>query len=810
MSHTLVIVESPAKCKKIEQYLGPGYKCIASFGHIRTLHGLGSINITNDFHPTYTVLDSKKQNITKLRSAIKSAKNVLLASDDDREGEAIAWHICKTFSLPVNTTKRILFHEVTKPALQRAVKTATTINMNTVYAQQARQVLDLLVGFTISPILWSNITKKTKSSLSAGRCQTPALRLVYDNQKEINAAPGDKVYQTTGYFTNKNLPFQLTTQYDTEEAMSAFLEETVHHDHVYQCGKLRKVTRQPPEPFTTSTLQQKASNELRFSPKQTMIVCQSLYEAGHITYMRTDSKTYSKVFVDSVSKYVTSHPKYAKYIHPEVERLTRTTETPPKTKTKTCSDTNAQEAHEAIRPTDITRDEVKDMDSQQKRMYAMIWRNTLESCMSPSQGQGVTATVSAPKTTTKSEPTLKNPKHEYRYSTERIIFPGWKIVGGYEEDESLFTYLQTIKAGSVLPYKKITSLVSMKNLKSHYTEARLVQLLEKQGIGRPSTFSSLIDKIQERNYVKKTNITGKTIACIDFELENDELSQIETEREFGGERSKLVIQPVGTLVIEFLIKHFDTLFHYDYTKTMEDALDSIANGKKVWHSLCRECYEDMNSQASTLTTKDKAVIKIDDKHTYMVGKYGPVIRCITNTTASQGKSKSKSKKQKDTFMSVRQDIDIEKLRRGEYTLEEIVVQDARYKRVLGTYKNKDVVLQEGKYGLYVSWNKINKTVSLQDLNKTREEVILEDVVTESKNVFERATASKPNVPERNLGIYQSKTSKVAKKDASVVVRDGKYGLYVRWNKRNVSVSKLGKDIADIKLFDVIQFLDGKK
>lgn len=809
MSHTLVIVESPAKCKKIEQYLGPGYRCIASFGHIRTLRGLESIDVSKDFHPTYTALESKKQQIAKLRQAIKSAKTVLLAADDDREGEAIAWHICKTFSLPVNTTKRIIFHEITQTALQRAVKNATTINMNTVWAQQARQVLDLLVGYTISPILWNNITKKTKSSLSAGRCQTPALRLVYDNQKEIDGVPGDKVYQTTGYFTHKNLPFQLTTQYSTETEMSDFLEETVNHEHVYQCGKPRNVTKQPPEPFTTSTLQQKASGELRFSPKQTMIICQALYEAGYITYMRTDSKTYSKEFVDAVKKYVTTQPKYTKYIHPEVDRLTirgeaakHTKQTKHTKKAQAEPDSNAQEAHEAIRPTDITKTEAKDMDSQQQRMYAMIWRNTLESCMAPSQHQGVTASISAPiiatQNTTNSKKTqTQKTKHEYRYSTEITIFPGWKIVSGYEEDDSLFTYLQTIKANTVLPYKKITSQVSMKNLKAHYTEARLVQLLEKQGIGRPSTFSSLIDKIQERNYVKKTNISGKKITCIDFELEDDELSQIETQREFGGERAKLVIQPIGTLVIEFLMKHFDDLFQYDYTKHMEDTLDMIAQGNKVWHTLCQQCYADMHRQAAALTTKDKAIIKIDETHTYMVGKYGPVIRCA-----------NPKKRGKDTFLSVREDIDIEKLRRGEYLLEEIVAQDTRYKRVLGTYKNNNVVLQEGKYGLYVSWTTVNKSVSLQELNKTREEVTLEDIVTETKNIFEVTSAQKMTVPERNLGIYQSPNQKVAKKDAVVILRDGKYGLYVRWNKRNVSVSKLNKDIDEIKLVDVTQFLDG--
>ena len=304
MTYTLLIVESPAKCGKIEKYLGPGYKCIASFGHICELNGLTSIDIQNDFRPTFTTMESKSQQITKLRNTIAKAGDVMLAADDDREGEAIAWHLCQEFNLPVSTTKRIIFHEITEKALKKAVKEPGRINMNIVHAQQARQILDVLVGFNISPILWQKISQNTKTGLSAGRCQSPALRLIYDNQKAIDSSPGRKVYNTTGYFTQKNLPFVLNYNYDNEDDIVDFLEQSVNHDHIYACSKPRNTTKSQPTPFTTSGLQQAASNELRISPKDTMKCCQKLYEGGYITYMRTDSTTYSKVFLEAADLFI--------------------------------------------------------------------------------------------------------------------------------------------------------------------------------------------------------------------------------------------------------------------------------------------------------------------------------------------------------------------------------------------------------------------------------------------------------------------------------------------------------------------------
>ena len=709
MVKILVIVESPAKCKKIESYLGPGYKCIASFGHIQELNGLKCVDFANHFKPNFSPIPTKKQQITKIRNAIRDCDEVLLATDDDREGEAIAWHICEVFKQPILTTKRIIFHEVTKTALQNAVTNPTIVNMNQVHAQQARQILDLIVGYKLSPVLWENISRNSKSGLSAGRCQTPALRIVYDNQCDINKSPGTKVYNTVGYFTNKTLPFNLDFHYNNEKEIEEFLKESVNYTHKYSCSEPRKTTKNPPTPFTTSGLQQMASNELKFSPKDTMRICQTLYEGGFITYMRTDSKTYSKEFTDKAGVYIDK--KWGKkYVHPNIDRLCeRKEETKEKKtkgkkkekKTKGKKDNNAQEAHESIRPTNIETIKLpENIGNREKRMYKLIWRNTVESCMSPANYSSITAKMSSPN------------NHFYKYSTELAIFPGWKIVNGYEKENPIYQYLLSLKQDSIFDYKKITAKISMKDLKSHYTEAKLVQLLEQKGIGRPSTFSSLIDKIQERNYVKKENVQGKKVKCIDFELIGEELSEESTEREFGNEKNKLVLQPLGMIVIEFLIKHFDALFQYDYTKNMEDTLDIIAKGNSIWYELCSKCLNEIDTLAKHLKPKSREQYTIDEHHTYMIGKYGPVIKCTID--------------KKTSFKHVKKDIDIQLLKEGKYKLEDIVVENAQSKNVLGTYNDEDMILKKGKFGLYVTWG--TNTKSLNGIGKREEDIKLEDVI----------------------------------------------------------------------------------
>jgi len=302
LQKSLVIVESPAKCKKIEEYLGPGYKCIASFGHLREINSLDNIDFQNGFKIKYSIIDSpiKKKQIEKIRKEITDSCEVILATDDDREGEAIAWHICELFDLNVLKTKRILFHEITEKAIKEAIKNPTIIHMNTVYAQQARQVLDLIVGFKVSPLLWTKINK----GLSAGRCQTPALKIIYDNDDEIKKNINNKVFNTIGYFTKKGIVFTNSKEYETEEEIELFLDKSISFQHIFTRNDPIKVFKKQPEPFTTSRIQQVCSNKLHISPKETMKICQELYESGYITYMRTDSKKYSKEFIETTKKYI--------------------------------------------------------------------------------------------------------------------------------------------------------------------------------------------------------------------------------------------------------------------------------------------------------------------------------------------------------------------------------------------------------------------------------------------------------------------------------------------------------------------------
>tara|TARA_R110001592_G_scaffold63219_9_gene193534 strand:- start:4413 stop:6692 length:2280 start_codon:yes stop_codon:yes gene_type:complete len=683
MFYTLLIVESPAKCKKIESYLGSSYKCMASYGHITQLSGLESIDIDNNFKPKFEIMDEKKQQISKLKKAIKDAKEVILASDDDREGEAIAWHICKVFKLPVKTTKRIIFNEITKKAIQDAVKSPGVINMNTVYAQHARQILDILIGFKISPVLWKKIS--IKSGLSAGRCQTPALRLIYENQKDIDNSPGTKVYTTTGYFTSKNIPFILNKDYDEELEVKTFLEKSVNYDHIYDYDVQKESIKKAPTPFTTSTLQQSSSNEFKLSPKATMKACQTLYEGGFITYMRTDSSTYSEEFIEKMRKYIEKSYS-SEYIRDDIQQLTL----------RNNKDTNTQEAHEAIRPTNIEFENVnKELGHNEYRLYKLIRKNTLETGMSSAKYSVIKANICGPD------------ELKYNYTAEQVIFPGWQIVNGYEKISEIYAYFKTLKGKKKVNYKKITSKVTLKNLKTHYTESRLVNLLEKNGIGRPSTFSSLVDKIQQRNYVKKTNIKGKNINCIDFELVDDEITKHENEREFGNEKNKLVIEPVGILVIQILLGHFNKLFEYEFTKNMEDKLDEIANGEKIWYTLCEECLEQIDELSNGLID-NKEEIKIDDNHTYIIGQYGPVIKCIENNNVS--------------FKKIKEDIDFEKITKGLYKIEEIV--DDSKNRILGYIENKPVTLKKGKYGLYFTHN--DNSIAATHINKEIDEITIED------------------------------------------------------------------------------------
>ena len=739
----LIIVESPAKCKKIEDYLGYNYKCIASYGHLRTLESLKNIDYANNFKPEFTIIENKKQQINKLTKAIQSSSEVYIATDDDREGEAIGWHICQLFNLPIETTKRIIFHEVTKSALENAVNNPTTINMDLVYAQQARQILDLIVGFTLSPLLWKHISRKSKQGLSAGRCQSPALKLIYDNQKEINENPGKITYTINGYFTSNNLMFTLNKEFDDKEKVESFLEESINHDHIIKKDAIKKLSKKPPEPFITSTLQQSCNNEYHISPKETMKICQKLYEEGCITYMRTDSKVYSKEFIKKTKDFI--NKEYGdKYISSNIDSLSEKQKEAKKKETKKKKkedDNKAQEAHEAIRPTDVN---VKSLTSEkftprEKKVYLLIWKNTVKSCMSDAVVNSLMTKISAPIDL------------QYKYSCEEIIFLGWKIVDTNEMSNPNFNLLKSIKDNSTIDYNKITAKNTLKALKSHINEAKLVKLLEEKGIGRPSTFSSLVDKIQERGYVKKDNVKGKKMKCIDFELIENEIEEIETEKEFGNEQNKLIIQPIGNMVTEFLMSNFDEIVGYDYTKNMEDTLDIIAKGKHIWHKLCESCYKELYMKANELKSETKKEIKIDDKHVYMIAKYGPVIKCTDGEDIS--------------FKKVKKDIDYEKLTNGGYTLDELIDGSNDTGKYLGIYKDEKIFLKRGKFGLYVTWGDNKK--SLTYMKKEEHNITYDDVIQ---------FIEKPTNIIRNL-------------HETLSIRNGKYGNYIYYKTQTMKKPK---------------------
>jgi DNA topoisomerase-1 len=772
MSYKLVIVESPAKCEKIESYLGSEYKCVASFGHLQELKSLKDIDINNNCKPRFSPIQSKSKQIDYIRSKIINAKEVILATDDDREGEAISWHICNLFNLPITTTKRIIFHEITKPAILQAINNPTILNMNIVNSQFGRQILDILVGYKITPVLWEKISRTKK--LSAGRCQTIALRLVYDRQNEINNSKSVKSYNTTGYFSDKNIPFTLNHNFEDEKQLIVFLEDSKTHTHNLVIEKPKDSIRHPPLPFNTSSLQQAASNELHCSPKVTMFLCQKLYESGYITYMRTETKKYSNDFIKSATEFITN--SYGNnYVNSSITSF----------KLEDPSNNTTTQPHEAIRPTNISLMPASiDITKQEKLMYNLIWKNTIESCMSNALFKTLLVKINAPQ------------KYEYSYCCESVVFLGWKIIAYNNNKNSAidatktmaYEYLPKI-TNKLLPYKKIVSKLTLKAIKSHYGEACLINLLEEKGIGRPSTFSSLIEKIQNRGYVKLENITGQLISCQDYYLETNTISVVKEDRQFGNEKNKLVIQPTGILVIELLIRLYPTLFDYEYTKNMESNLDIIAHGNKNYWELCLDCLREINNlnnlnnlntpkQVKTLIKSEDIII--DNNHVYMIGKYGPVIKCLISDPP--------------TFLSVKQSIDLTKLKNQEYKLEDIIEKNVVLNKILGKYNGTDVILKKGKFGLYVCWDKNKK--SLNNINTEESKIVLEDVI----KIIENNKSSNENILRE------------ISKEISIRKGKGSYGDYIFYKTSKMSkpkfikLNKFKEDYLTCPSINIINFI----
>lgn len=752
MTYILLIVESPAKCSKIESFLGQGYKVIGSCGHITHLSSLEQINIAANYSPTFNIIESKQQQIAKIKKAISGSREVILATDDDREGEAIAWHIAQVFKLDVEKTKRIIFHEITENAIKVALANPRTINMNVVYAQQGRQILDLLVGFTITPLLWKSIVANSKNSLSAGRCQSPALRLVYDNYKAIKESPGTLSFNCVGYFTGKNIEFVLNKNHTSHDSINEFLELSTTHDHILSKASVKTLIQSPPYPFSTSTLQQAASNSLNMSPKETMSYAQKLYEDGLITYMRTPSKSYCQDFIEQCKAFISV--KYGAYYVANYDDL----------QSLTCimgsSTLGNEDAHEAIRPTNIALETLDSAhySAKHNKLYKLIYTNSLESVMSNACYNQLNVSISAP-----------HDSH-YKYSALENTFLGWKIVNAKCEEKH-YHYLKNIKEG-LIDYKKITCKETLKDLKSHYSEAHLVQLLEQKGIGRPSTFSSLIDKIQERNYVKKEHVQGKKINSTDYTLIEDTISKETNAKEFGNEKNKLVITQLGIITIEFLITHFNKLFDYEYTKLMEYDLDAIALGAKAYYDVCDECTSlmktlidrsnlNVNIINSNKTKCDKLQIALDDKHTYIIGKNGPTIK-YTKEDGTLG------------FYGVKKNIDIDLLKAGRYSLEDVLETTEDSIKNLGLYKEQPVYLKYGSYGYYLECGLVRKSLNSVKINVPFKELTLEDAIT----ILESCD------PASN--------SLVRHISNSLSIRKGKYGDYLFYKSETMKKPKFLK------------------
>lgn len=726
----LVIVESPSKCKTIEKYLGEGYKCVATFGHLRTIASLKDIDIENGFTPTYNIISDvyKPKQVEALRLEIANASDVVLACDADREGEAIAFSVCQLFGLCPLTTDRIIFREITESAIQHAIRNPTRINMNVVYAQQARQILDLLVGYKVTPYLWKSISRTYEFGMSAGRCQTPALRLVYDNyleNKELGA--GVQAYSVVGYFTNQTIAFKLEENIEEESDLLDFLNDSKENDHTFTRTSPVQKTRHSPTPFTTSTIQQTASNEYNYSPKETMKCCQELYEAGYITYMRTDCATYCSSFIAEAHAFIV-----AKYGDTFVSRTIR-----PST---------AELAHEAIRPTNILTKTAESVSVRAIKMYSLIWRRTVESCMADAIVSVITAKISAPVSV-------------YSLVSENVVFQGWMKVKPQKE-ASDFDYLMSLKQGIDTPFIRITAQVSFRKCPNHYTEAYLVQLLEKRGIGRPSTFSSIVDKNQERKYIVKQNIDGRKVECREYLLEPaSAIKQTINERVFGAEKNKLVVQPTGVLVIEFLLTHFAKLFEYSYTDTLEQLLDLISIGEMDWVSVCAKCHSEITQMCALTPSDTKCNIRIDDMHEYIIGKNGPVIKM----TAEDGKV---------SFKPAKKDIDMSVPRTLDEVLEKIT------SRPLGNYQDKELTVRAGKFGTYVTWGANSKSMPALG-NRPIENITYADVF----QILEKDGVMNPAV---SVG-YVREVSK------NISIRKGKYGSdYIFYKTTKMKTPKFFK------------------
>lgn len=754
MIKNLIIVESPAKAKTIEGYLGKDFIVKSSFGHVRDLpKGNNAIDVENRFKPTYVVSDDKKEVVSQLRKLAKEAEIVWLASDDDREGEAISWHLTEALNLNDKQTRRIVFREITKSAILNAISTPRGIDMHLVNAQQARRILDRLVGFELSPVLW----KKIKTGLSAGRVQSVAVRLVVEREREIERHKAAASFRITANFDvqGRTLEAELPTKYKTEEEAQAFLQQCIGADYTIENLEQKPLKRTPAPPFTTSTLQQEASRKLYFSVAQTMTVAQRLYEAGKISYMRTDSVNLSEEAIQGASREIQTSFG---------ERFVKTR----RFKTKSAS---AQEAHEAIRPTDFSRMVASD-DRNEQRLYELIWKRAIASQMADAEIEKTTVTIGI----------STQPEQKLQATGEVIKFEGFLKV--YIEskddeedgnDEDVKGMLPPLSIGQGIKLRQMLATQRYTRPAARYTEASLVKKLEEMGIGRPSTYAPTISTIQKRGYVEKDNREGKERPYRVLTLKNDAIGS-ETKTEItGAEKSKLFPTDTAMVVNDFLIEHFPNVIDYSFTARVEAEFDEIAQGQKVWEDMLENFYGKFHQRIESSESINRADVSGaralgSDPATgktilARLGRYGPFVQ-LGEENAETG--------EKPVYASLRKGQFIESL-----SLEE-AMDLFKLPRIVGMYEDKEMITAIGRFGPYIRHEGkfYSLPKALDPMTLTAEEAI------ELINAKRKADAEKliKDFPE----------------NPDVQVLNGRYGPYIVVGKKNVKIPK-GKEPEELTL-----------
>jgi DNA topoisomerase-1 len=742
MAKNLVIVESPAKAKTIEGFLGKEYTVKSSYGHVRDLNkNTLSVDIEKDFEPEYEISDDKKALVAELRKLSKASDTVWLASDEDREGESISWHLYEALDLKKKDTKRIVFHEITKSAILEAIENPRDIDMGLVAAQQARRVLDRLVGYELSPLLW----KKVKPSLSAGRVQSVAVRLIVEREEEIKNFVQTSAYRITAQFTfmkdgqEYNLTAELPHRFDTEEETRRFMELCVNAGYKVDSIEKKPTTRYPAPPFTTSTLQQEAARKLGFSVANTMRVAQQLYESGKITYMRTDSVNLSKLALGMAKKEITENYG-AEYVKTRQYQ----------TKTK-----GAQEAHEAIRPTYLDQHTIKG-SADERKLYELIWKRTIASQMADAQMERTNVNIG-----------ISTNDKQFIATGEVILFDGFLKVymESYDDDrtEDTAAILPPIEVGAVLDLDKMEAQQRYTRHPLRYTEASLVKKMEELGIGRPSTYAPTISTIQKREYVTKGDIKGEPLNYKIITLKNAKITEKMGKENYGAEKGKLLPTDIGVLVNKFLIQYFESIIDYNFTANVEKEFDKIAEGKRKWNAMIKEFYKDFHQQVVSTTEHSgkfsgEKMLGIDPatgKKVYVkVGRFGPVAQ-IGDTESEE----------KPRFAGLKKDMSIESV-----TLEE-VLKLFDFPRILGEFEGKEITVAVGRFGPYIRHD--NKFYSLA---KTDNPALVE---------YDRAVEIINEKRQKDL----DNIIRTFDQDPDLRVLNGRFGPYIAYKKSNYKIPK---------------------